>query len=201
MSVAAEVALLVTVTEKVTCPPGSSTESGEAVLSTVMSGCTTAIRSTNVQTVSWPALMAAPFTPALAAPTLGNVVDAVPLATPLVVQVTLLSCHRLGIDSSTLTAAVPLPEVAKGIWSTEPEPLIVNWLVPPLAAGVVLKTNGVVVSLPASLTMVRKPLPGVTTQSEGSEFGSSDGNEHTLVSRPAPTWLRAIFVWVNVSWG
>ena len=34
----------------------------------------------------------------------------------------------------------------------------------------------------ATLTIVRKPSRGISTQSDGSEFGSPDGNEQTLTS-------------------
>ncbi len=61
---------------------------------------------------------------------------------------------------------------AYGISCSESLPLSVHVETPAVEAAVALKTNGVVPSSGfATLTIVRKPESGVTTQSEGSDPG------------------------------
>jgi hypothetical protein len=73
---------------------------------------------------------------------------------------------------------------AYGISDTDPLPLIVQVLASFVEAAEALNVNACVLPAGAFLTMVRKPLPGVTTQSKGLLFPSfpAEGYEQTLMN-------------------
>jgi hypothetical protein len=58
---------------------------------------------------------------------------------------------------------------------TEPLPVIVHEVSPPAEGADALNTKSVVSLGFAALTIVRNPLFGAKTQSDGSEFGSPEG--------------------------
>ena len=81
------------------------------------------------------------------------------------------SCHPSGTTSLMSSVVVAAYEIR----STEPLPVIVHEVSPPAEAAEALNTKSVESSGSATLTIVRKPLFGVKTQSDGSEFGWPEG--------------------------
>jgi hypothetical protein len=127
--------------------------------------------SVKVQIVSTPDRMVRFCTPLLMGPVCAGGASGVPVPAVGLDWITHeaeSSFHPLGTASFRSRVVVG----AYGISVTEPLPLIVQLLTPFLEAAEALNVNAVVSLGFAVLTIVRKPLPGVTTQSNGLLFPS-----------------------------